>query len=54
MALDIYSELNTIFFQEIEIPYGMGFYLGDGLEPVFIFILFMAMTTGLKIVQVTH
>lgn|SRR5699024_22741 len=57
MALDIYSELNTIF-SEIEIPYGMGFYMGDGMEPVFIvYLVYSDDTTGRaedKIVQVTH
>lgn len=57
MSVDIYSELNGVF-EEIDIPYGMGFYLGDGLEPVFIvYLVYGDDTTGRaedKIAQVTH
>lgn len=34
-AIDIYSELNTVF-EEIDIPHGMGLFIGSGEEPVFI------------------
>ena len=57
MAVDIYSELNTIFSQ-IDVPYGMGFYIGDGEEPVFIVYLVygddIAGRADNKIVSVTN
>lgn len=35
MEIDIYKELNDIF-ERIDVPFGMGFFIGSGSEPVFI------------------
>lgn len=57
MAVDIYTELNDIF-ELVDVPYGMGFFMGDGKEPVFIVYLVygddISARAENKIAQVTY